>query len=265
MTPTAGHNTSVVIIGSGNVATHLARALADAGAHIRAVVSRAPRHAARLAQSLAPGIPALAIEDVPTDAEFYIIAVSDDAIASVAASLPPLKGIVAHTSGTAPISVLCGARCNGYGSFYPLQTFSRDRAVDTTAVPFFIEGDTPLTAQSLRSLARRISSTVIDADSHLRGQLHLAAVFASNFANVLWGVASDILAKENLRLDVLRPLLRETLEKAIDVGPDNAQTGPARRNDQKTISAHLAKISDPALKEIYSSLTNLIIDRQCQK
>lgn len=255
----------VVVIGSGNVATHLAHALDSAGADICAVASRTSEHARELALSLSNAAPAVVVEEVPTDAAFYIIAVSDDAIADVAAALPPVQGVVAHTSGTVPIDVLSDVTCRGYGSFYPLQTFSKDRAVDMSAVPFFIEGNTPETAAALRALAERISPTVCAADSRLRGQLHLAAVFASNFSNVLWGVAGDILAKEGLSLEVLRPLLRETLEKAIDRGPDNAQTGPARRRDTATISAHLAKLSDPALKDIYSSLTNLIISRQCQK
>lgn len=257
---------TAVIIGAGNVATHLAAALQTAGVTIKAVWSRNIANATTLAKALSDTTTATnTLADIPTDAAIYIIAVSDDAIADIAAQLPPVNGIVAHTSGTIPANALQSAQGNGYGSFYPLQTFSKSRPIQLTDVPFFIEGDTPQTTARLHTLAAKISTRVIDANSQIRGQLHLAAVFASNFANVLWGVADDVLSKANLSLDILNPLLVETLAKAIEIGPDNAQTGPAKRNDQVTIGKHLDKISDPDLKEIYTRLTNLIIKRQCQK
>lgn len=255
-----------VIIGAGNVATHLASALENtAGIAIDTVWSRNIENASRIAAGLKSAVATDEISAIPRDADLYLIAVSDDAIADIASSMPPVNGMVAHTSGTVPIDILAIVSCKGFGSFYPLQTFSKDRALDLANVPFFIEGNDEETAKALYGPAARISTRVIYADSSLRGKLHIAAVFASNFANALWGVADDILAETGLGLDILHPLLEETLSKAVLMGPDNAQTGPAKRNDQHTINSHLAKLTDPRLKELYSGLTNLIIARQCQK
>lgn len=255
----------VIIIGAGNVAWHLAGAIKEPYGRVEAVFSRNRTHASQVALRSATGVPVTDIASLPRDGHVYLIAVPDDAIASVASKMPQVRGVVAHTSGTLPIDALKNVVCGGYGSFYPLQTFTAGKETDMRAVPFFIESSNSLASETLDTLARTISDHVYPADSRIRAQIHLAAVFASNFSNGLWGVASDILSRSGLSLNVLAPLLHETLDKAIAIGPDAAQTGPAKRGDTQTIQKHLDRLETPELKELYSNLTNLIIKRQCQK
>lgn len=255
----------IVIIGSGNVATCLAHGLASCGVAVEAVWSRNPNNAILLANRLMDTVAVSELKYLPTDCDLYLIAVSDDAISDIAGRLPAVSGIVAHTSGTVGIEVLSDIKCGGYGCFYPLQTFTTGRTVDLSIVPFFIEGNNADTANALITLAGSVSDKVLQANSDLRVKIHLSAVLACNFSNVLWGVADDILHTEGLTLEVLKPLLTETLNKAVDMSPDKAQTGPAKRNDRATINHHLEMIDNQLIKDIYMQLTNLIISRQCQK
>lgn len=247
----------IVILGAGNVATHMFRALL----HVCDVVqvwSRNIAHAELLtakAQSSTQAISNLA--NIVTDADYYIIAVPDNAIAGVAQQLPKVAGIVAHTSGSVDMQAISGcAEC--YGVFYPLQTFSREKAVNFAEIPFFIEGSDEATMQKLEQLAATVSQHVLRADSRQRASLHVAAVFACNFANHLWSISSNILQEAGYSLQVMRPLLQETLDKAFAMGAKNAQTGPARRGDTNVINAHIAKL-DGDEKTLYELITKMII------
>jgi len=251
----------IVIIGSGNVATHLARALSKV-ARVEAISSRRLENARALASQI-PGCRASdCLADLPADAGFYIIAVADDQVANVAAALPDVTGIVAHTSGSVPIEAL--ARHRRRGVFYPLQTFSKNARIDMSQVPFLIEASDTPTANALKSLASGLSRTVVDADSTLRSHIHVAAVFACNFTNFIWSCADELLKKDNLGLDIMRPLLHATLEKALDIGPEAAQTGPARRGDMHVMEKHVASLP-PSLAQLYQTLTDHIIDKYKEK
>lgn len=257
-TPTA------VIIGAGNAAWHLAGALRGK-ARILTVCSRTSERAAEVAGRAGGCRHTDSLADIPVDADFYIIAVADDAISAVAAAMPAVTGVVAHTSGSVPASTLSGVACRGYGSFYPLQTMTRGRELDMSHVPFFIEGSDDATASALRGLASRISDSVHNADSGVRARLHLAAVVASNFGNALLAEAGRILADGQLPLSVLRPLMEETMAKAFDHGPLAAQTGPARRGDRAVMDRQQQALP-PAVADIYRLMSNLIQDQQkCQK
>lgn len=252
-----------VIIGTGNVGTHLGRALSE-HADVTDVWSRSMANAARLSAEIPGSRPVDRLSELRTDADYYIMAVADDAIATVAAALPEVSGVVAHTSGSVGLSALDGCRAAGKGVFYPLQTFSRERGISLDCVPFFIESSDAATTDRLLSLARSVSSVVRLADSSQRAALHIAAVFACNFANSLWGVADSILKPAGYSLDVFGPLLEETLRKAIDNGPVASQTGPARRGDRSVIDRHLAGLSGLP-REIYGLMTELIIQQQKHK
>lgn len=248
----------IVVIGAGNVATHLARAL-DRAASVVQVISAHHENAARLAQEL-HGCVAASIKSIDTSADFYIVAVNDDNISKVTAEMPAVSGIVAHTSGSTPLQAI-SASCPGKGVFYPLQTFSKDAVLDVSAVPFFIEGSDTETTEKLCSLARSISDKVFLADSSQRATLHIAAVFASNFFNHLLVEAGKILADDGYPLDVLQPLLRMTLNKAITMGPEKAQTGPAARGDTKVIGAHLSRLSGMP-RDIYRLMSDAIMSQR---
>lgn len=247
---------AIAILGSGNVATHLALAL-DKVAEVRQVCSTHIGHAQALASRLAgcEAIDDLALVDPTVD--FCIISVKDDAVRAVAEALPDImSGIVCHTSGSAPIEAL--GRHPRSGVFYPLQTFSKDAEVNMAEAPFFIEASDDATLDALMALARLISRRVAQADSSQRAILHVAAVFACNFANHLWAISSDILAEHGMGLDVMRPLLQATLDKAMSMPPALAQTGPAARRDTAVMQKHIDMLS-PEYAEIYRLLSQSII------
>lgn len=249
---------SVCIIGAGNVATHLAIALTSV-AEVRQVVSRHMESARRLGARIGEKCVASDnLGDVLPGCDFYIISVNDDAVAGVVDATPDWPGIWAHTSGSVPADVFRGKKSR-YGVFYPLQTFTRDVDVNIMEVPFFIEGNDSDTEARLVELAGRISSSVGVADSARRKSLHVAAVFACNFANLMWMEADEILRGEGLDVSCFMPLLSATLGKLREVSPRDAMTGPARRGDTDVIRSHL-ELLPPEKREIYQLLSQRILN-----
>ncbi|MDE6555741.1 MAG: DUF2520 domain-containing protein [Duncaniella sp.] len=249
----------ISLIGSGNVATHLGQALSCVkGCEIVDVCS--PHNSGTLAERL-NARPVTRPSDVNPRSDLYLISVADDALPEVVRQLPENPdAIYAHTSGSVAIDVLKGLS-DKIGVFYPLQTFSKDVDVDMTRVPLFIEGSDEATTVLLLDLASEISGKVFRADSRLRGRLHIAAVFACNFVNHLWSIADELLGQDGLSLEVLYPLLEETLRKAETNRPKDVQTGPAARRDHNIINKH-AETLPPELKEIYLLLSGSIIRSQ---
>lgn len=247
----------IAIIGAGNVATHLARAL-DRKARVVQVCSRNIEHAARLASALRDCKPTDDASTLDADCDYYIISVCDDAIEPVSMTLPDTDGIVVHTSGSTPIDKL--ARHQRRGVLYPLQTFSAAAELDIQRVPFFIEGSDDGTRRKIKELAQTLSPSVYEADSEQRAALHIAAVFACNFTNHLLEIAVGILHDNGYPLTVLQPLLEVTLHKAMLIGPHGAQTGPAVRRDMGVINRHLSALASRQA-EIYRLLTQSIMER----
>ncbi len=257
-----------IIIGTGNVAWHLTRALMQAGEDCIGVVSRELDKAKVFANALSPALLAYSFEELvgnlPLNVDVYLLAVADDALidtASKIACLPPTLAL--HTSGTRPLIALNGLAEAGWktGVFYPLQTLSRQKAVDWKQIPLLIESENLPTLQELEEVAKRISSTVVRANSEQRRWLHLVAVMTSNFMHHLITIGSTLLEKQNLQFTLLEPLLRETLEKALMPYPATTQTGPAKRGDTHTIENHIALLQDfPAWQNVYKALTNSLIE-----
>lgn len=249
----------IVILGTGNVATHLALLLDDK-AEIVQVWSRDKAHAEKLCSKLkAETEPVSDYSAIRKDADFYVIAVPDAAVLDVARNLKGMRGIVAHTSGSVSLNSLLDAVGNDKaGVFYPLQTFSKKSKVKIAHIPFLIEGATGDVSAKLSTLAKLISDEVFIIGSDMRGHLHLAAVLANNFTNYLLDLSARYL-KDNTKFNikVLEPLMVETVRKAIELGPHLAQTGPAVRNDTQVIDAHLSKLS-PDAAEVYKFLSDRI-------
>lgn len=248
----------IVLIGSGNVATHLGGALAGGGHRIVQVYSRTAAHAAALAGPLGAGVttdPAA----VDTRADIYILAVKDDAIATVAAQLPAgLKGTVVHTAGSVGMDVLNG-HAAAYGVFYPLQTFSKAKPVDFSVIPVAVEASDGTVLAGLEALAGSVSERVFRCDSRQRLSLHAAAVFACNFTNHFYTIAADILGGHGLDFDLIRPLILETAQKVMEHRPADVQTGPAVRHDVRTMEKHLELLRDhPALAGLYELISSRI-------
>lgn len=247
-----------VIVGSGNVAESLARAVAAAdGLRLVQIFARNAERGAALAAlcgtawSADPGTLAAA--------DLYLVAVSDRAVAEAVGALPvPAGAVVAHTAGSVPLESL--GRFARRGVFYPLQTFTRGRAVDFAGVPCFIEGSDEAVCLQLEAFARRLGCTTYRADSARRRTVHLAGVFACNFANAVYGAAGRILAGADLPFDVLKPLIAETASKAVDAAsPADVQTGPAVRNDLTTLDRHRAMLGPVSeLRTIYDTISRYI-------
>ncbi len=247
---------NVVLLGSGNVATHFGKALVGAGHRVVQVFSRNLAHASLLAEALnADAIDH--VSGIDTKSDIYIIAVKDDAIEEVALQLPAfLKGIVVHTAGSMDIHVFA-TRFQKYGVVYPVQTFSKSKTIDFSTIPIAVEASDDRVYTELEALTSGLSQCVFPCSSVQRLSLHVAAVFACNFTNHLYAVASDILQRHHLAFDLIRPLILETAEKVMDHEPRDVQTGPAIRRDESTIRKHLALlVSEPDLSELYASLSD---------
>jgi predicted short-subunit dehydrogenase-like oxidoreductase (DUF2520 family) len=243
----------ITIIGSGNVAQHLIDAFAKSGAvEIIQVFSRTQKEIS----------PLLDYTKITNDwnalakADLYIIAVSDDAIASVSAQLPFENQLVVHTSGSASLTSLDDK--NRKGVFYPLQTFTKGKAVDFKTIPFCLETQLESDYALLEKLAQSISDSVYKIDSHQRKALHIAAVFVNNFTNYLYQLGNEICQENHVPFDILKPLILETAEKLLTLSPEDAQTGPAKRNDVSTIAAHESFLSNENQSTIYKILTQSI-------
>lgn len=248
----------ISIIGSGNVATHLSAAFKNAGHRIVQVYSRNPQHAALLAYHVG-ATPVSSLEEIDTETDLFVISVKDDAIAPIAAELARNQKLIVHTSGSTSLESLLAFTPNA-GVFYPLQTLSKTREIDFRTVPLCVEGNNEVTTSLLEELAGSVSNRVYRISSEQRRVLHLAAVFACNFPNYLFDAARQLLAQSDMDFELLRPLILETAQKVQEHLPASVQTGPAVRNDQLTMAAHLNMLADaPELKMIYELLSQEII------
>jgi len=287
----------IVLIGSGNVATHLGAALILQGGHeIVQVYSRRRANAQALAERLnelqagAPsagddggdggerGAPSAGektkisfidqLQEVDREADFYFICVSDQAIGPVIEELhklqaPPvlptpstpsataasggekgLNGIIVHTSGSTPLSIIADRFPARHGVLYPVQTFSKEKTVDFKQIPFALEASDAETFAVLEAVARGLSDRVFPCDSVQRQAIHVAAVFACNFTNYLYALGEEVLRKNGLEFDLIRPLILETAEKAMHHAPAAVQTGPAARKDFTIVQKHLEYLKE---------------------
>lgn len=246
----------VVIIGAGNVATHLAIAL-DSVCDVAQVYSYHLDNAKTLAQLLKNATATDKVSQLLSNADLYIISVKDDAISNIVNAVEFSSGLWVHTSGSVPVDVL-KQKFEKCGVFYPLQTFSKKVEVNIGEVPFFIEGNTPIVCEEIKGVASLLSSNIYDADSNQRKTIHAAAVFGCNFVNHLWMHADEILKQSGFDFEILRPLIKVTLSKTEKISPYDGQTGPARRGDEKTMSAHEQILDNNKLK-IYRLLSESII------
>lgn len=248
---------NIFIIGSGNVATHLARGFHVVGNHIIGIYSRDITHASRLADEFDACLAYDVIAKIPQDADFYLIALSDTAIEDVVTKMPQVGGLVAHTSGSIPLETL--SRFQKSAVLYPLQTFTRQAQLSLSEIPFFTEAKDNLTYNEVDSLAKMLSDNVYHANSQQRKTLHIAGVLSCNFVNYLWDCAAQLLNKDGYDFAVVKPLIDATLKKAVEIGPHNAQTGPAVRKDFKVIENH-ASMLDDAIAQLYIQLSQAIIN-----
>jgi len=258
MTPHEAMKNRVVLIGSGNVATSLAHALQDKCRLVQ-IYSRHLDIACRLAAAVHCDSAVSDLAQLTDDADTYIIAVHDDAIADVVAATADNGALWVHTSGSKPMQLFEGHR-QCYGVLYPMQSFSRQLVTPLDDVHLFVEGNSAETLARVENFAHLLSKHVVAASSEQRRQLHVAAVFSCNFANHLWTLASEVLADAHLPFDAMMPLIRTTVAKLDHLSPAASQTGPAVRHDQRVIDAHLAMLQGDK-RDIYDLMTRSIMER----
>ena len=224
------------------MATNLGKALWRAGHDIKEVYSRTMASAEALACKLG----ARATNDLASVEELF--ASNPDQIAAV----------FLHTAGSVPMGIFEGCFKN-YGVLYPMQTFSKEKEVEFSEIPFFVEGNNGQALHTSRTLAESISKRVYDCSSEQRRHLHLAAVFACNFVNHCYALSARLLEKQGIPFDVMLPLIDETARKVHTLSPIEAQTGPAVRYDENIIQMQADLLSDqPALRELYLKMSENI-------
>lgn len=248
--------TKIVLIGAGRVAWHLGRRLKGKGMPIAQVISRTEENARELANTLGATWSADFADLIP-DADWIIIAVRDDAISEVAERLAPhvQDALVTHTSGGTRGAVLAPffKRC---GVFYPLQSFSVEHTPIWSKIPFCVDASTQEDLIFLKKVAKTIGNLVYQVSDEQRAHLHVAAVFANNFANHCFAIAEKLLEETELPFDLLYPLMEETLHKALQDSPSRMQTGPARRGDLETVRKHLQLLQEhPHWQELYRQIS----------
>lgn len=248
----------IVLIGAGNLATHLGKALHAAGHDMVQVFSRTMQSAETLA-SLLDAEPLTDMAQVCDDADVYIFSVKDSALEQLISQLcGGEKKVFLHTAGSMPMSVFQGKALH-YGVLYPMQTFSKQREVDFSIIPCFIEANDEFALKQIEGLAGQISHRVYQLSSEDRKYLHLSAVFACNFANHCYAVSQELLQQHGIPFDVMLPLIDETAAKVHGMTPKEAQTGPAVRYDENVIGKQIQLLENqPYFQKIYDCMSKSI-------
>lgn len=229
----------IVLIGRGRLATNLGHALLSAGHEVASINSRT-------------------LEALPLEADVYIVAVKDAALADVirAATKGRESQLFVHTAGSMPMDIFKGLTVH-YGVFYPMQTFSKVRLVDFNDISVFLETNDTVSMERLKMLSTTLTTHIYELDSEGRKHLHLAAVYACNFVNHCYALSAEVLAAKGLPFSVMLPLVDETAQKVHELSPREAQTGPAVRGDQNVMQMQANMLAgNPAVKQIYEALSN---------
>lgn len=246
----------IILIGAGKLATNLGKALLAAGHDILQVYSRTEESASALAM-IAGGAAVTDLSQVRSDADLYVFSVKDSVLPDLIPQLCKGKEtkVFAHTAGSMPMDVFEGMAIH-YGVFYPMQTFSKEKTVDFSEIPCFLEGNDDYAQRVLKSMAESLSKQVYFLASEERKYLHLAAVFVCNFVNHCYSISHDILERHGIPFETMLPLIDETARKVHELEPSMAQTGPAVRYDENVIRSQAALLkSSPLVKEIYERMS----------
>jgi predicted short-subunit dehydrogenase-like oxidoreductase (DUF2520 family) len=252
------NRTHISFAGAGKVASALCKEFYNSGYIIDLVVSESEKSCRLLAESCNAAWSTNLV--YPDSTDVLIIAVPDQRIISVLNTLNcGPDTIVVHTGGSTGLDVFPD-RIHRKGIFYPLQTFTKEREVSFKNLPFLLESADDSILQTIKSMAESLGGAVHYVDSEHRRMIHLAAVFICNFTNYMLTRGEEVAIKAGSSLELFKPLLAETITKALEAGPKNSQTGPASRNDLNTIEKHLELLSfSPELKQLYNEITQSII------
>jgi len=245
--------------GAGRVGGALCRGLFRAGFTIDLIVSESAGRGRFLAESCSASWSSDL--EFPHSTDIIIVAVPDHRLKGVLEAIRCRPDtLIAHTAGSFGLDIF-PEQVNHKGIIYPLQTFSHGREVTFIDLPFFLEASDEHSSEILKNLVNSVGGKVHFVDTERRRMLHLAAVFACNFTNHMITGGKDISKRAGFSFEVLKPLINETISKALTIGPENSQTGPAVRNDRITIEKHLDLVSfSPELQSLYEEVTRSIIE-----
>ena len=252
-----GETHNIVLVGAGNVATHLGPALKAQGHRIVQVFSQTVRSARALSEKLETNF-ITELSELDYSADIYLFCLKDDVLPNVLKQTRFTNQILIHTAGSLPMDIFKGCGFH-YGVLYPVQTLIKERNIDLSNVPFCIEASTPYSESVLLKLASGISTKVEIVDSDKRKIIHLAAIFACNFTNHMFYIADKLMHDNGLEFDLLKPLIQETYAKIMETDPETAQTGPAKRGDRNIMDEHLLMLKDqPGFQKIYTFVSESI-------
>jgi predicted short-subunit dehydrogenase-like oxidoreductase (DUF2520 family) len=253
----------IVFIGAGNLANCVSMEMQRTGMTIGQIYNRTPEPAESLAKKLNCKWTSL-LQEIITDADLYIFSLKDTALPEVIPLIKPNGGLWVHTAGSIPANIFEGYALR-YGVFYPLQTFSKQRRFPLDGTPIFLEAKHDEDMKMLRKVAIALSGNVQEADSEKRRYIHLAAVFACNFTNHMYHLATKLLKQQGISYELLLPLITETARKLNDLRPGDAQTGPAIRFDKDVMEKQLQLLgNEPAMQTIYVLLSQNIYKEKNQ-
>ncbi len=248
---------SIVLLGAGNVATHLGEALSQNNYSIVQIFSRTEQSGSELANKL--GCPFITdLQKLNQEADLYIFAVSDDAIPNILKLANFQNKKVIHTAGSVPLEIFAD-KAKAYGVFYPLQTFTKTHKPDFSQIPILLESNNTEFLEEITNLAGTLSKYIYNANSEERQIFHISAVFTCNFTNHMCSIGESLLSEYGYSFSLLYPLIKETLEKIFTGSPFQNQTGPAIRNDNTIINKHQQQLANkPDLQKLYTTITNHI-------
>ena len=248
----------ITIVGSGNVARHLAKTFIVSGIAINKVISRNIKNASMLGNEI--GVAASDnLKDIPKNSKLVLLCVSDGALEKLAPYIRSMNFQVAHTAGSVPLSVFGDDKRNT-GVFYPFQTFTKNVREGDVKFPLCIEAGSEEMLESLKKLANMVSDSVVVMNSEQRKQLHISGIVANNFSNFIFGRAFEYLNSKKIDSKLLIPLIEETVQKIRLQNPDTLQTGPAVRRSNNIIEEHIEYLKgNNDLKELYSFLSKSIM------
>jgi len=251
---------NVIVLGSGNVASHIIQFINDSNE--LNLVQIYARNSNKIDKSINKN---LVTDDYLKikKADIYIIAVSDNSITEVSKNLPFENRLVVHTSGSASLDQIDSK--NRRGVLYPLQTFSKNKSVDFTQIPFCLETEFEDDYVVLENITQKFSQKVYQISSEQRQYIHVTAVFVSNFTNHMFTIGNEICTENEIPFEIFKPLIQETLNKIEDLEPIVAQTGPAVRNDTNTLKKHLDLLTNEKIKSLYLNISESIQNYNVKK
>ena len=254
----------MILLGSGNMATNLAHAFRKAGVPVDCIYSHTLEHAKTLAEKVGVECFTDSLEEVnrvlKQDAgnQVVLYCLKDSVLPEVLKQIDAPEALHLHTAGSMGIEVFAGTNKPHAGVLYPFQTLSKDRVLDFEELPIFVEAANKEDLPAIEALAGQISNKVYHSNPDALRRLHVAGVFANNFANCMYAIASEVLKPTGLPEDVLLSLIDETAAKVHTMPARQAQTGPAKRYDENVMNKHLELLDDPQLQEIYRLLSKNI-------